>query len=99
MLATDVDPAYSRVKATLVLARRAGQIRAVRFIECIFDLLLGEDVMTLGKWMARALASALVLGAVSIAGAANLAINFASDEPPGVGSAVNGPAGVFGTAV
>jgi len=55
--------------------------------------------MTLGKWMARALASALVLGAVSIAGAANLAINFGADEPNGAGSTVDGPAGVFGTAV
>ncbi len=55
--------------------------------------------MTLGKWMARALASALVLGSVSAAGAANLAINFGADEPPGVGSTVDGPAGIYGTAV
>ncbi len=55
--------------------------------------------MTLGKWMARALASALVLVSVSAAGAANLAINFGADEPPGVGSTVDGPAGIYGTAV
>ncbi len=55
--------------------------------------------MTLGKWMANALASALVLVWVSAAGAANLAINFGADEPPGVGSTVDGPAGIYGTAV
>lgn len=55
--------------------------------------------MTLGKWMARALASALVLGSVSVASAANLAINFGADEPNGAGSTVDGPAGIYGTAV
>jgi len=39
-----------------------------------------------------------VLVSVSAASAANLAINFGADEPNGAGSAVTGPAGVFGTA-
>jgi hypothetical protein len=60
--------------------------------------ILRSDVMTLGKWLARALASALVLASVSTAGAANIAINFGADEPAGGGSSVDGPAGIYGTA-
>jgi hypothetical protein len=60
--------------------------------------ILRSDVMTLGKWLARALASAFVLAAVGTAGAANIAINFGSDEPAGGGSSVDGPAGIYGTA-
>ena len=53
--------------------------------------------MTVGSWVERAFASALVLASVSAASAANVAINFGADEPNGAGSAVTGAAGIYGT--